>query len=351
LLGKGANGLVCEAEDLKARNRKVAVKVLLPVDREQLRRNAERLHLECMWSKMFLHNKRHKQYNFSQGSLFIQYYEDHTGFPADEIEQAGSIKAPVIVPPLPYVIMELASGDLAWKKFFNEKTDAPTLLTMNDKRDILRQLASALEYLSRFELLHRDLHFQNIFISRSRGRSKVTIVDLGMMGRRNQEVIFVPDAEEGWKLRDWVPWEAWNLPKSNRRRPSPSARVARSPTPARSAAGDLQHWQAFDVFSLGVIHLYLCLGQAETRRILEQLREDRACPLSNGCDISAQLILDSSFAARLVSRDPYERPSSAEVLELLRSRPLASLWSWLSGSCSSRASNRSRSPRRAERRV
>merc|ERR1719487_3232634 len=101
-----------------------------------------------------------------------------------------------------------------------------------------------------------------------------------MMGFRTQEVVFVPDAEEGWKLRDWIPWESWNLPsksKAGRRTSSPSLvqRRATSPNPAPGVE-DVQRWHAFDIFSLGVIHLYLCLGQVEARGILEHVRMGRS---------------------------------------------------------------------------
>merc|ERR1712070_499552 len=241
-------------------------------------------------------------------------------------------------------------GDLAWKAFFDGSIvddKIPLGLSMYDRRDVIWQLASALQYLGKFDLLHRDLHLQNVFVSHSRGRYRISIGDLGMMSFRSQEVVFVPDSEENWKLRDWVPCEAWNIlgksSKSGGRTASPSL-VRRAPTPGR--VDGQYNWQASDIFSLGVMHLYLCFGQIESRVILQKVRQGRydLATLAEAC-ASDQMILEPKFAIRMVAKDPDERPMPAEIMNLVKHGPVSTMRHWLCGSCSNRAP-RSRSPRR-----
>lgn len=356
VLGKGANGVVCEAIDLQAAtaSRRVAVKVLRGIDitnHKELYKSALRLHCEFLWSHMLIHNTKHEHYNARQACFFLRYFEDGTGFPAASgantlhAEGLQRLERSVVVARLPYIVMELATGDLAWKALF-EKEDAAASYTMSHRREIIWQLASALEYLGKFNLLHRDLHFHNIFLSRRKGQPAVSIGDLGMMSHRDQAVLFVPYNEEGWKMRDWVPWEAWHLhcSRSSRAR-SPSARSHSPYFREQHANGN---WQAFDVFSLGVIHLYLCIGQKETRNILDRMLKDLGPPSLN-VEGSQPLILDTDIAIRMVSKDPDERPVPGEILRSLpRMGPVWSIITWPFRSCGSRAStprNRSRSPR------
>jgi len=362
VLGKGANGVVCEAIDMQRQKHDsretVAIKVLWLSDEISCKKlkykAALRLQSEYVWSHLFLHNTRHEHYNSKQGSLFLQYFEDHTGLPA-------ASEATVLSPdrlqqrepaPLPYVVMELAKGSLAWKALFENPDDGSKAYSTSDRREIVRQLASALDYLEKFDLLHRDLHFHNIFLSRDKGLS-VTIGDLGMMSRPTNTVYFVPYDEEGWKMRDWVPWEAWNLTDTKSRRSS-------GPTRGRAASPYFQqqsldgNWQAVDVFALGVIHLYLCLGQEEARRILACIRADQHPSLD--CESSKRLILDSDLAIRMVSKDPNGRPTTSEVLDLVPKTGLSYVLSWFYRPCASRASrprsrSRSRSPRRQRSRA
>jgi len=354
LLGKGANGVVCEAIDTSAKDssrKRVAVKVLRLgpgfSNSKEMYMSAMRMHSEYLWSHMFLHNRKDARHNATQGRLFLQYFEDHTG-----IQQASQstllspdrlqgMDRPAEVAALPYVVMELAKGDQAWSVCeFDKQDDWKNPLSVNERREVVWQLASALEYLGKFDLLHRDLHFHNIFISRSRGRLHVAIGDLGMMSRRMQAVIFVPYDEESWKMRDWVPWEAWNVPndKSTKRRSlSPGASFRENHHAVNG------NWQAFDVFSLGVIHLYLCLGQKETRRILEHTRSGLGYP-SLISEKSKDLILEPDLGIKLVSKDPNNRPTPGDILTALPKIGL--LWSILSAvfpACSSRAPKRTRS--------
>merc|ERR1719321_2284311 len=104
----------------------------------------------------------------------MKYLEDHTG-PEH---------------PTPYVVMELAKGDLAWDWYLRKRKTC----TMVDKRKIIHQLARALTYLQEFGLLHRDLRFHNMFLSR---KLDLTIIDFGLMCRSGEKFNnFHPKNEE-----------------------------------------------------------------------------------------------------------------------------------------------------------
>merc|ERR1712203_885057 len=88
------------------------------------------------------------------------------------------------------------------------------------------------------------------------GDCSMQILDLGLMSYQTMEkdMAFRPCSEFHWQRRDWIPWEAWCLESSQ-----VGSRAMLHPT--------------FDVFSMGVILLYLCLGQTETRLLLERIRQ------------------------------------------------------------------------------
>jgi serine/threonine protein kinase len=359
LLGKGAYGVVCRAIDMHVAKDEwqvqVAVKVLRSsseVSPQELSDSALRMHCEFLWSHLLLHNTKHKYYNREQGRLFLQYYEDHTGLPLASEEQLRApnlfqkMKASTRIAQLPYVVMELAQGNGSWEALF-EQPDASSRLTAHEKRQILHQLASSLNYLGKFDLLHRDLQFHNMFLRRSNGQVHVTIGDFGMMSKRAQSVIFAPSDVESWKMRDWIPWEAWNTNTSSKPMPARGKVRCLSPAEIQQRQGVDVSWQAFDVFSVGVIHLYLCLGQLETRRILEHLRLDlKHSPLND--ESSKRLVVAPDLAIRMVSKDPSARPPVSEVLaSVAKLGPIRSMLSWLARPCSSRrARSRSRSPKR-----
>lgn len=358
LLGKGANGVVCEAVDMHAASeRKVAVKILrvssLP-SKKEIAKSAERMHMEYLWSHMFLHNTRHEHYNAEQGRYFLQYYEDHTGLPpapknvclASEVHVLAQIDSSSKVARLPYVLMELAKGETSWKALFEHEKESASRFSTRDKRELLRQLLSAVAYLRKFQLVHGDLNFFNLFFSRANRRLSVAIGDFGMMSARTQANILQAGNLEDWKMRDWVPWEAWHIAgATNGRSKSPSDRC-RSPKPTDYTEDS---WQAFDIFSLGVLHLYMCLGQTETRRVLEHIRTENQTPALSAAS-SRKLILDADLALGMISKDPELRPMPYEVLTQLQNGGL--FWSLLtcpSRACGSRAAptvtDRSRSPR------
>jgi len=361
LLGKGANGVVCEAIDMSAvEERKVAVKILrlsTLSNKREIYKSALRLHFEYLWSHMFLHNKKHKHFNSEHANLFLQYFEDHTGLPpaprnmflASDIDLLNQSDTSHKVARIPYVLMELAKGETSWKVFFEKEEESARRFSTRDKRDVFRQMVSALAYLRKFDLVHRDLNFHNVFVSRSKGRLGVAIGDLGMMGSRTQVLTFAPGDEESWIMRDWVPWEAWHIPPTvttNGRHQSPHQRAQSPAMPVRENAYKEENWQAFDIFSCGVVHLYMCLGQLEARRILQHIRLQNPSPPLNG-SISRRLLLDSDLALGMICKDPDERPMPGEVLEGLQSE--STFWSILM--CPSRACSGRAAPARQNRTV
>lgn len=269
-LGKGAHGVVLEAVDMLATyGSPLVVAVKIPRAFNSKENTREKLCREHDWSRLFLHRT-----DDERGRLFLKYLEEHTG-PEHSI---------------PYVVMELAKGDLAWRVLFGK---GHAVFSLADKRKIIHQMACALTYLTKFELLHRDLRFHNMFLSRT---LELTIGDLGTMGRQHEPFRLAPHNEESWKKLDWIPWEARHL-RGKASLPEPQS----------------QH-HTFDVFSLGVMHLYMCVGQAETRRVLQCI--GLGCPVLDG-EISKELVLESSIALRMLSKDPNERPTPGEIVHAL----------------------------------
>lgn len=312
-LGKGSSGCVYSVMDMRAtqRNgdppRKFAVKVLRAFQKSARRRCHEvfRLHREFQWSRLRLHNKSHEKYSREQGRLIVKYLEDHTGFPSN---QELTLHTPEVwlwlkglkdIPSQPYVVMELDSGQLLWEAF------AKTQFTFEEKCKIIQQCATALEYMGKFQLMHRDLRFQNICVSRTDGDCNIKILDLGRMSDRTdpEGYVFSPGAEAHWLRRDWIPWEAWVLESKPKER-------------TLDTGGALAD-HSFDVFSMGVILLYLCVGQAEARLVLEKIRrgEFRIAP-----EQARKLILDSALVLKMVSKDPAKRPAPSEVLRAFGSK-------------------------------
>lgn len=162
-----------------------------------------------------------------------------------------------------------------------------------DKHKVTYQLVRALTYLADLGLMHRDLRFHNMFLSRD---LKLTIGDFGLMARCGDSFTLASKKEDSWKKLDWIPWECRHLQGID--------------APSAQASGNY----AIDVFSFGVIHLYLCLGQAQTRTILG--RVEAGCPAFDG-EIPTGLVLDSCLAIRAISKDPVERPSPSEIMRSL----------------------------------
>lgn len=332
LLGKGAHGVVVEAVDMDANadppKQHVAVKVMRHSTGypQLMGKRVARMHCEYLWSHMLLHNSKHEHYMHEQGCFFLKYLEDHTGLPPaseaellapDLLEKLERMKG---VARLPYVVMELARGDTLWRSLYETQGEESIPITMNEKREIVQQLVCGLAYLRKFNLLHRDLRFHNLFFSRNEGRVEVKIGDFGMMSLHTQTLLLARSPEEGWTSRDWIPWEVWRVPKACEKNAQALDFEMQSEPPK-----DLEDkWQAFDVFSLGVIHLYLCLGQADARQILERVRAESNEPALQ-CQNRRHLILDPSVTLQMVSKIPKERPTPQEIVASLPPRKLRAL--------------------------
>ena len=273
-LGEGGLATVYRAWDCKGNLGCVAVKVLKRHSKAHAR-HAFAMHRESQWSLERLHNPQNPRYSEKHASLFARYLEDHTGFadlgPEDFEERRKFFESPdfdwykqrVTLPNKPYVVMELVKGETL-------QTAMPTM-SRSEKREVILQCATALEYLERFSLIHRDFRGCNMhLIARENGtdQCQLKILDLGVMisaeaGMEENCNMAVQafrrrgDTEEKRKRYDWLPWEV------------------------RDACDDLQGpvrnfnlpGHAFDAFSLGVLILHLLLGKTKARLILDTLKD------------------------------------------------------------------------------
>lgn len=313
-LGKGAHGCVYAVEEARRQNginghaapsRKLALKVLRSFCDDSKKRNHEdvfKLHQEFQWSHLLLHNKTHEHYHNERASLIVEYLEDHTGFPsADTVtvftpDVAAWLKDVSNFSAQPYVVMEYANGTLMWDVLSKHEQR----LTFEDKGKIMQQTAMALDYMAKFNLAHRDLRLHNMLVSRGENNCKIKILDLGRVASKTVREVFSfsPRDEAQWRLRDWIPWEEWVIEGKPKQKSSYSA-------------------PSFDIFSMGVILLYLCVGQAEARNILDECRKGK-CHLTS--EISKKMVLDGDLVLRMVSKDPTERPEADEILSAFASK-------------------------------
>jgi len=301
-LGKGSSGCVFEVEDLACKvgpPRKLAVKVLRSFCGYTKKRNHEdvfKLHQEFQWSHLKLHNRSHEHYQSERARLIVEYLEDHTGFPEGE---TITMFAPGVAELLcdasnfvtrPYVVMELDGGTLLWDVLSNREQRR----SREEKGKIIQQTAMALDYMGKFNLAHRDLRLHNVLVSGFGDDCRIKILDLGRVSDRTRPEVFSFSQrdEAHWSLRDWIPWEEWVL--------------AGKPKGKTCAVAS-----AFDVFSMGVILLYLCVGQTEARHIIDKCRKGKHHLTP---EQSKNLVLDGDFVLRMLSKDPAERPVPVEVL-------------------------------------
>lgn len=303
-LGKGSSGCVFAVEEARCLNgetghRKLAVKVLRSFCDHSKKRNHEdvfKLHQEFQWSRLKLHNRSHKLYNADRSRLIVEYLEDHTGFPSHKkitifsSDVSAWLSDPNNFSPLPYVVMELDSGTLIWDVLHKREQE----LTLDEKSKIIQQTAMALDYMSAFNLAHRDLRLHNINVSGIGRDCTVKILDLGRVADKTMPEVFAfsPRDEEHWRARDWIPCEEWVLEGKPKERNGSIA-------------------SAFDVFSMGAILLYLCVGQVEARQILDNCRKGM-CHLAP--ESAKKMVLDANMVLKMVSKVPTERPAPVEVL-------------------------------------
>jgi len=123
-------------------------------------------------------------------------------------------------------------------------------------------------------------------------------------------VFFAPHDEAGWRQRDWLPWEVWALHTDHPTKGNAAKALQQTDIGERNP-------QAFDVFSMGVIHLYMCLGQSETRGILNHIYgEHDGSPLNGegSRDLVEKMVLDPDISIKMVSKDPNARPTPHDVI-------------------------------------
>lgn len=325
-LGEGGLGVVYRALDSVGQQGEVAVKVLKRHSKTPHRdaRHAFAMHRESQWSLWRLHNQYDERYVEDSASIFARYLEDHTGF--SELPPAGFdakrrlYEAPgfnwdrdgPVLPVRPYVVMELIKGEPLQaaidreRRFIPPLHDEPPALSIAEKRAVLLDAARALEYLSRFGLIHRDFRGCNMHLVARAGPGsacRLKVLDLGVMisaedGQEQNSNLAVQafrrrgETEEKRKRYDWLPWEVrgeGGIPAVNFAPPTHS----------------------FDVFSLGVLVLHLLVGKTEARVLLDELHAG-----SRMLDTSP-LGLDRDLVHRMLGK-PEGRPHPSELLLALR---------------------------------
>lgn len=270
-LGEGALGVVYHATDTTGSfPADVAIKMskVAPGAKISSRmRNAYILHREAQWSIQRLHNPAWPQFNSTHASLFVQYFEDHTGcwangstsfdaeravfeaasFSWDRFEPASPL------PKKPYVAMELVPGKtlhsaMGWAQ---EPAENPPLAA-EEKLTIARQSTEALQYLVAFGLIHRDFRTTNIMLTARGQAGRIRVIDLGHtiaadeeQKRNKSAVVRCNWKESKGKRFDWAPEEV----KDRDRNLNFTSPV-----------------HAFDVFSLGVFFLQLESGSMQVAR-------------------------------------------------------------------------------------
>lgn len=287
-LGEGGLGMVFKAFDCTGGLGEVAVKVLKRSTKNphsnRDSRHAFAMYRECHWSLLRLHNEEDSRYHKDSADLFARYLEDHTGFqehgPEDfdgkrkvfEDADFNWEKDGPVLPPKPYVVMELVPGEALQcvidreRKAHVDKDHLPPL-SLSEKRRVLQEAARALEYLVRFDFLHRDFRGCNIHLVKREivhGICDLKVLDLGVMiigqeehGLNQNSAVQAfkrrGDTAEKRKRYDWLPSEVRGLDDG-------------APPPVNF----LPPSHSFDIFSFAVLVLHLLIGKTETRVVLER---------------------------------------------------------------------------------
>lgn len=313
-LGRGGFGQVFSAIDRhkqigsgrsSVKHQEVAIKVPRTsgsFTSQHAQRHVFRMHREFTWSHKCLHNRDHKLYDKKSARFFVHYLEDQTGFSLKSWKAAdefGILLAPDFawmekheIRTQPYVTMDCIDGELSWKSILRLGTSRLT--------DVVQQLASALNYLTRFHLIHRDLRLHNIMLRREGKRFMVTVIDFGLMINYKQPEKLNAHPEAEWEAKDWIPPEHWVV------------------TGAEDEGVQLkaENFHSYDVFSLGVCTLYLCRGQSETRNILKCARAGQTPVLPVG-----ELPCSESLIRSMINMDYNQRPHPEAVLDALEAAP------------------------------
>jgi len=160
-----------------------------------------------------------------------------------------------------------------------------------DILQLLIQLTQAMLCVHKRNLAHRDLKDANIIINPVESPPDATVIDFGLGC-----LMELPD--EPTKVQQMRGCKRWK--GGNRRYYPPGVFLKESVFP-----DDYPYW-ALDVFALGLIFLRLTTGMVVAAPRLPKT-------ISTGNTTLNQLI------SKMVAPNPYERPTTTEVLEVLRS--------------------------------
>eukprot|EP00747_Dinoflagellata_sp_TGD_P219442 gnl/TRDRNA2_/TRDRNA2_91552_c0_seq2.p1 gnl/TRDRNA2_/TRDRNA2_91552_c0~~gnl/TRDRNA2_/TRDRNA2_91552_c0_seq2.p1 ORF type:complete len:548 (+),score=95.55 gnl/TRDRNA2_/TRDRNA2_91552_c0_seq2:37-1680(+) len=315
-LGEGGLGVVYRAFDMTGGLGTVAIKVSkwgAKTHGACAKRSAWQvyiMHREAQWSRQCLHNAEDSRFDSDSAQLYIRYLEDHTGFPAYEAAAEFSAvrhlyESPNLnwsqisfdppLPPLPYVVMELAIGR-SLAKVLGGHGDVPErAFTAKERRSIDAQAIQAIEYLGSFGLLHRDFRGSNVHLAGRGDHCRIKVLDLGLVITASEVHIANPNSavRACWnrsdKQYDWVPPEAKTKPLAN------------FAVPVHS----------FDTYSLAVFMMRMHGGKKWTREMLkhpDSMRSHRKWKRS--VDTKG---LDSTLINLMLSSAPEKRPPPRDV--------------------------------------
>ena len=158
IIGKGAMGIVYEAEDLHQERKRCAIKLLLD-HRIHKPHYQKRLSAEIEMMKKLDHPNIVKIYDY--GTLK---HSKNNSFPPKEYQA-------------PYLVMEFLSGTTL--DVFIQKHE----LSLKQALNIIIQVLQALDYTHRQDIIHRDIKPENIFICKpfsSEQSFKVKLLDFGL---------------------------------------------------------------------------------------------------------------------------------------------------------------------------
>jgi len=317
-LGEGALGVVHRAADATGvlTGREVAIKVAKmqkAVKPSSRARSAYILHREAQWSLQRIHNRKSQHFDEKRASIFMRYLEDHTGMwiiPSLSFDDERSVfEAPdfswdkfVPQPPLPshpYVVVELIAGRTLHSAMgWGQEQGLSPALKLEEKMIVAEQAADALDYLSAFELVHRDFRTTNLMVSGRNAECCVRVIDLGHMVaaeeqhmRNRSAVVKCNWKESGAKRFDWAPPEVKDT-GANFERPV----------------------YAFDIFSFALLILQLEFADLKVARDAMQ----RLCgPDGSSSGLGSALGLDDDFLRSMLGKAD-ERPPPQDVLQYLQ---------------------------------
>eukprot|EP00929_Paragymnodinium_shiwhaense_P053734 TRINITY_DN26914_c0_g1_i1.p1 TRINITY_DN26914_c0_g1~~TRINITY_DN26914_c0_g1_i1.p1 ORF type:complete len:705 (-),score=177.71 TRINITY_DN26914_c0_g1_i1:845-2959(-) len=332
-LGEGVLGVVYGAEDMTRRLgiADVAIKVVKPLPDFKAaaqKRHAYILHREAQWSICWLHNRSCPKFDEAKAQYFVKYLEDHTGkwasgldivlelelFQSADFDWEGFVP-PAPLPESPYVVLEFVHGcTVNVAMAFHAGAAAAGLkpsLGGEERREVARQAAEALAYLSSFSLIHRDFRTSNLMWTGGGGAvgqqpppGRLRVIDLGHMitadatNRRSRSVVVKCNwRETASKKFDWAPDEV-KLGDVDVNFEAPA--------------------QSFDVYSLGVLIVQLdCADLKAARHKIATLK----LPRDAAAKVSGALGVPPAVLKKMLG-EAAARPRPTEIARLLAAKAL-----------------------------